>query len=477
MAKGRTGEFKTSAQERWFYWIFFLGQNILWGFAKYTNVLLTDLGIAATLASTILLFPKIWDAINDTLFGVLIDKMKFKNGQKFLPWARIGTAAVGIIVIAMFGIPASTTQTVKIVWFLIAYIFFDAAYTLLDAPMFALTTVMTDNIQERTSIIAGNKLWSMVGGMLPVVLVPLVREPLGKVFGNNGWFGASIVFIVVSIAMMVPILIKGKERFSSPISDKKDSVSFKEMFGYLKSNKYLFIAILFMFITGITSVENALSIYIARHCFGSEKMGTILALIVAVPVIIMSAVIPAMARKWDKFNVLVGGLLFSAVMGVVAYFVGYTKLLPSMVIIGLKCCGMAFNTVISYMLIADTVEYGTYKSGTRAAGITFSFQTFIAKVNAAIVGSLALAIMGFAGFVEGEGVAQTEAVSNAIWAEFTLLPALGYVVGIIVLVLFYKLRDRYVQTMAAYNNGEISKEVAETELLEKFGPAAEVIAE
>ena len=78
------------------------------------------------------------------------------------------------------------------------------------------------------------------------------------------------------------------------------------------------------------------------------------------------------------------------------------------------------------------------------------------------------------GFVEGENVVQSAQVTQGVWGLFTLVPAIGFVLALIVLKLFYKLRAKDVQTMAQYNNGEISKEEAEKLLAEKYGPAAEM---
>ena len=95
MEKKNQPGWQTRKQERIAYCLFFLGQNILWGFAGYVETFLTDIGIAAAAAAAILLVPKLWDAVNDVLFGYLVDRHVFKNGMKFLPWVRIGTAAVG----------------------------------------------------------------------------------------------------------------------------------------------------------------------------------------------------------------------------------------------------------------------------------------------------------------------------------------------------------------------------------------------
>ena len=64
-----------------------------------------DIGIAAATAAVILLIPKLWDAANDVLFGYIIDRYSFKSGQKFIPWVRIGTAAIGIYFTSTGGDP------------------------------------------------------------------------------------------------------------------------------------------------------------------------------------------------------------------------------------------------------------------------------------------------------------------------------------------------------------------------------------
>ena len=136
--------------------------------------------------------------------------------------------------------------------------------------------------------------------------------------------------------------------------------------------------------------------------------------------------------------------------------------------IALKCVGLASWQVIIYMLVADTTEYGTYKSGTRATGISFSLQTFISKLKNAFVNSFMLLCISWTGYI-AEAETQAVQVADNMWKVFLLVPTIGYIVGIIVLLLFYKLRDPDVQIMAKYNNKEISFEEANAKLGEKFG--------
>lgn len=458
MKQQTSGLWQTSKRERAAYCLFFLGQNILWGFAGYVETFLTDIGIAAAAAAAILLVPKLWDAVNDVLFGYLVDRHTFKNGLKFLPWVRIGTAAVGITTVALFAIPAGLSEPVKIVWFLVAYVLFDLCYTILDAPAFALTTVMTANIQERSSIIAGGKLWSMVGGVVATLLVPTLRPILG-------WFAACVVFIAVSVVLMIPLLVSAKER---TVAAAGNEPGLREMLRYLKSNKYLLVALVSLVILGVASLEQKMAIYMGRICLEREGMATLVAGGAAVSVIVVSALVPVLSRRWDKFQVLCAGLAFTVVMNVVAYFAGYDNLVVALVMTMLKCSGLGFWSVVIYMLVADTVEYGTYKTGTRAAGVTFSLQCFAAKLKNGLIGSVVLLSLASVGFVEGENAVQPAGVADGVWGLFCLLPAAGFLIALVLLMKFYKLRTNHVQIMSRCNNGEITREEADALLEGKF---------
>lgn len=460
-----TLNFATSKKERTAYALFFLGQNILWGYAGYVETFLTDIGIAAATAAMILLLPKLWDAVNDVVFGYIIDRYTFKNGQKFIPWVRIGTAAIGITTVALFAIPASMAQPVKVVWFLLAYVLFDICYTILDAPAYAVTTVMTSDVEERTAIIAGGKLWAMVGSVVATLLVPILRPMLG-------WFAACVVFVAVSVVLMIPMLFSVKERHTQA-AQASQNPAFRDMLRYLKNNKFLIVTLIAMLLLGLASLEQKMAIYMGRICLGQENMATLVAGGAAISVIVVSAVVPVLSKKWDKFYVLCWGLAFAIVMDIIAYFVGYDNLVMALVMTMLKCSGLGFWSVVIYMLVADTVEYGTYKTGTRAAGISFSLQTFVAKLKNGLIGSVVLFSLSAVGFVEGEGAVQPAGVADGVWSLFCLFPAAGFAVALLILLLFYKLRTKDVQVMSRYNNGEISREEAESLLAEKYGPAGD----
>ena len=133
----------------------------------------------------------------------------------------------------------------------------------------------------------------------------------------------------------------------------------------------------------------------------------------------------------------------------------------------------AFAGVLLFMFTPDCAEYGKFKSGIEAKGITFCLQTFMAKLTGAIAGSLGLYMLAlfnwdssitasnFAELVDlaEKGITQTEGAIRGLWLTFVMLPVIGNIIALIILQ-FYKLKDRDVQFMADFNAGRISREEA-----------------
>ena len=448
--------YTTSLAERISYGIYFFGQNVLWAYAGLVSTYLLDVGLDAKVASAVLLIPKIWDAVNDTLFGVIVDRTRFKNKQKFMPWIRIGTALIGIVTVLMFAIPESMKSNVrKIAWFLITYIIFDAAYTMQDAPIFALPTAMTTNVQERTDLIASNRLGGILGAGIATILIPVIRP-------KTGWLLGAVVFCAFGVAFMLPILFLGKERNTENTeSDKEYTIS--EMFRCVRTNKYLIITLVLIFIIGVCSIETTLSLVMARNCFGDEAKASIITLIAGVPLILVSRLVPALSKRIDKIKLLTIGLAVGFVGRIASYVVGYTSFVLYGAFSAIKGMGIAFFMTLSYTMTADSVEYGTFKNSIRMPGVSFALQTFTSKLKNAIVGSMALLALGMFGYDSSlpETAVQAQPVIDGIWAVYNLLPAIGYMISLLIVILFYRMRDRDVEIMAKCNNGEINREEAE----------------
>ena len=215
---------QTDKAERSSYYTYFFGQNMIYNMiAAYLTTFLLLIGVDPVKSAAVMLAVKVWDAVNDAIFGVIFDKIQFKSGKKYIPWLKIACALTPAATIAIFVIPSGASETVKLVWFAIAYIIWDTAYTLCDVPAFGIITSMTSNIEERNTILSLKGITAGIGSALTTVLVSvLISEFIGL---GYGW--VSIIVAVVAMATMIPICTKCQER--NKTIDEEQFTALKEM--------------------------------------------------------------------------------------------------------------------------------------------------------------------------------------------------------------------------------------------------------
>ena len=456
---GKLGYMATT-RERVSYGAYFVGQNIFYIFLYlFLLTFFTDIGIPAGTVAIVTLVVKVWDAVNDPIFGGFVDKVKFKKG-KFLPWLRISLIAIPIATIVLFAIPSGLTPGMKAIWAAVAYILWDTAYTICDVPIFGLVTTMTSNLHERTGLMAIGRMSAMVAAVVVMVVVPQLREAIG------GWLPTTILLSIVGVITMIPICFTAKERVMPVAAEEEPSLG--QLFSFVFRNKYMMIFYGGVLLTGSTAIGTGLNMQFARHALGDEGLTTILALATVVPTLIVGPFIQLLLKKYDKYQLYMVGVIGTVVMSVVAFFVGYKNFNLYLVMLLIKGIPFGLTTMLMFMFTPDCAEYGMYKSGVNASGVSFSIQTFSAKFTSAIATSLGAVMLTFIGFVEGEKAVQAAGFADKLWLVQNIVPVVGSVLAIL-LLLMYKLRDRHVQVMARCNAGEITREEAE-ELLknEKF---------
>lgn len=459
-------DFTTKLGERVSYWSYFVGQNIFYNvvttfMATYLMMNGIDLGKIAVVT----LIVKIWDAVNDPLFGIIFDKIKFKNGQKCLPWLRLSVGLIPITTVLLFIIPSGMAQSGKLIWFMIAYLLWDSSYTVCDVPIYSMVTTMTDNINERNTLMSLGRLFSGAGmGLSGMLCTLLVSEKVGLSFSPT-----VILLSVLGLLFMIPLCFVGKERnYHGELED--EAFSIKRMLMYLVRNKYLLVYYLgYLFANGLMT-GNALSLFVSYYLFGSANFNIILGILSTVPSIVVALLIPVVSQKFDKFKLFFICNTVAAVLGLVMYFIGWQNKLLFIVLMIIRCLFTSVTGTLGFMFTPDCAEYGQYKTGVDAKGITFSIQTFTTKIAAAVASSLGLAILGFFDWtkIEAESFADIEKLNivqsatalNGLWVTYILVPSIGLVITSFI-YLFYRLRDKDVQIMAKYNAGEITREEAE----------------
>lgn len=466
-------DWTTEPIERASYYSYFAGQNMIY---TLFNVCLTTyllfLGVNMTKAATVMLIVKVWDAVNDTLFGAVFDLIKFKSGKKYLPWIRISTVLIPIATVLTFIIPSDKSETVKLVWFAIAYILWDTAYTLCDVPIFGILTSMSQSIDERNTIQSYKSIFTYAGvGITSTLATALVSEKVGMNYGV-----ISIIICVIAFGLMSPASFKLKERFRA---ESEETFTIRSMFAYLFKNKYLLIYYLGLFFYSALNIGNAFNLYVSYYLFHSVLFSMLVGAIGTVPQLVISLLLPKIIRKYDKMKVNQVCLLLYVILSIVMWAIGYGNVVVYIILFTIRSIPLAVVALEMFMFTPDCAEYGYFKSGTEAKGITFAVQTFMAKLTGSISSALGLFILGLESVgwrvvevssfqeLEQSGITQTPHALNVLWLIFTLIPAIGGLLAFIVWC-FYDLKDKDVQVMIDCNTGKITREEALNMMSKKY---------
>lgn len=422
--------------------------------------------IDAVVASSIILGGRIFDALNDPLMGMIVDKTRSKWG-KMRPYLLFSPLPVCISTILLFIAPFENSAA-KIVYAAFTYILWGVCFTIQDVPFWGLTSVITPNEKERTQFISNGRLGSTFGGILPALLVPVLRQSsLGL---KNGYLVSAILFGVIGAALSISIFFTSKER----IQPSTVTPTFKETVREVGQNKLLIIVIMAAILGSTMVIANISADYIANYLIIQGytdfnvlaetnnvveaykaggfwiPRGTILTtLTVALGAGMVPAMIlfPVLRKKFDLKQIYIGSSIFGVIAHCVCYFIfmndpGHINIYILWVCLFFMGFPLGIYNVITYAFIADSVDYMQWKTGKRSEGVCFAFQTFLSKITAGIAGVATGWILKIGDYQEpiannldvtGKQILAQQTPETQKWLLImvTLLPALGFLLTMI----------------------------------------------
>lgn len=117
----------------------------------HTRIFQNGAGLTLKQGTTIILIGRVFDALNDPVMGMIVDRTKSKWG-KMRPYLLFAPIPIAITTIALFSAPFKEGSTAAFVWALVTYILWGVAFTVQDVPFWGLSSVITPLESERTSL-------------------------------------------------------------------------------------------------------------------------------------------------------------------------------------------------------------------------------------------------------------------------------------------------------------------------------------
>jgi GPH family glycoside/pentoside/hexuronide:cation symporter len=395
----------------------------------YTDVF----GLNPGAVAVIFLVARVIDAIAEPFIGVMIDRTQTKWGKcrPYFLWLAVPFSLTAVL---MFLTP-DFGDTGKLVYAYISYTVLGIMYSGINLPLSAILPSLTSNSNERTVINTVRMIFAVIG----IVTVSAGTMPLVKAFGGGdeakGFLVTMVLFSGIALLLFLNMFANTKERVKA-IDEKP--LPMREGAKALKGNvPWLIMLLLSLFLWITTSIQGQTSIYYMTYYMKKPELIPIVNSMQLLMIFSM-VIAPFVVKKIGKRNTIIIGSMVS-IVGYIIAIIGGNALSVPILLIGLLISGlgMGVGAGLIFAMMADTVDYGEWKSGVRAQGLLYSAASFGVKVGMGLGGALGGVILSMGGYV-ANSTAQSDSALAAISFNYLWAPIIGQIV-MIILLMFYRL--------------------------------------
>jgi GPH family glycoside/pentoside/hexuronide:cation symporter len=128
--------------------------------------------ILPALAGNALLIGKIWDAVNDPIFGWITDKTKSRFGKRRV-FMLFGAIPLAISIALLWYVPL-LDRVWTFIWIAVTFTLFDTLWTMTNIPYYALTSELTDDYDERSSLTTYRMVMAVPAYLVGAAVTPAI---------------------------------------------------------------------------------------------------------------------------------------------------------------------------------------------------------------------------------------------------------------------------------------------------------------
>ncbi|PKO00399.1 MAG: hypothetical protein CVU42_04295 [Chloroflexi bacterium HGW-Chloroflexi-4] len=373
--------------------------------------------ILPALAGNALLIGKIWDAVNDPLFGWLTDSTKSKLGKRRV-YMLFGAIPLGISIALLWFVPAGMSQVLTFVWIAGTFILFDTLWTMTNVPYYALTSELTDDYDERSSLTVYRMVLAVPFYLVGAALTPMIVGFFAVQRTGFGFVG--IIYGALAAAALM-ISAGGLRERKNVIEAKGEENPGKSLKLAFANKKFVYLCVIYFIVNISFAFAKTLMAYFIEYQLLMKDLISVAMGLMLVCVTISLPIWKKIAEKWDKGPAYGVGMGMGAVALLGLFFLPHAPtfwIYPIMVLAGF---GFGANWVFPWAMIADVSDYDRVETGQFRSGIYYGVWGLATKISEA----LALAGVGWmlTGFGYVANVEQSAQSLLGIRLFFAIVPA------------------------------------------------------
>jgi len=463
--------------ERTSYYLGAFGQGMMYSIMSsfisdfYMNVM----GLGAMFVFWLTLLSRVWDAANDPIMGVIMDRVNPKHG-KMRTYLFYFPLPIALLTILMFVKP-NLPPTFMMVYAAVTYVLWDFLYTIGDVPFWSAPNAMTPNHEERGFLASFARTTNGIGSAVPMGLFMAIGPVLARMNTAPDKIEPQKYLVTVLICAGVGFILffqtpfKMKERVPLPKEEKPDKGILKQV---LKCKPLMLISAMSI-LAGGRYMLSAAAIHVARYAFFNGDLNalytmsdydqtkavqdsiTFVSLIfqvsLAAGMFLAMMITPLLYKKYNYKQLVIGSCLIGGAAGLAMYFVGYSSVYALIPFLFICSIPVGVINVVAIAMLGDCLDFMEWETGIRENGLGMACQSFTQKVANAIATAAIVLTYGFVGlnvndFADSTGAnllgvalnmpEKLSSVRGGMFSLVSLVPAISLLVCVIPM-LFYDL--------------------------------------
>ena len=410
----------------------------------YTDVLKIDPGWLMILFTV----ARLWDAINDTIWGRIIDKKKVGSKGRYRPWLVWMSIPLALSTILMFVKIPGLSVTGYFVFATVTYIVYGMLYTAVNIPYGSLASVITTNEKERSSLSVFRSIGAGVGGLPAIFLASFCMVTIMV----NGQEASAISYprLIIGVSIMAVLSVVAfyfsyrwtKERvITAPPAIRPKGDTARIIKSLFKSKPFLVICIASMLMIAGQMFMQSYYVYLFKNYFNAPNLYFLVTVATYAPMIIFIFFAHKIIAIFGKKEVCAIGMLIAGIANLILFFIKTDNPYVFLVLCLFTGLGTALFLLQVWALVTDSIDYNEVKTGAREDATSYAIYSFTRKLGHTVAALLANAALIWIAYDKDSPIQSSETLTK-MYDLSVLIPAVMFLLMFFALWFFYPLNKR-----------------------------------